>query len=105
MNAQQSLEHMAETARVLEIDAHMNLISKDVSVFAVPGFENKLLKQVSQNDSISWPKRPTGSCSNQWKPLKASMAPGVSARSACCRRMSSNMTYVALRSRHTAAYR
>ena len=54
---------MAETANKLDPDAHMNLISKDVSVFGVPGFdvigyddwfnqckhefENKLLKQVS----------------------------------------------------------
>ena len=54
---------MAETANALDLDAHMELISKNVSVFGVPGFDvigyedwfnqcrhefdNKLLKQVS----------------------------------------------------------
>ncbi len=63
MKAQEFLDRMAETANTLDLDAHMNLISKDVSVFGVPGFdvigyddwfnqckhefENKLLKQVS----------------------------------------------------------
>jgi len=63
MNAQQFLQRMADTANALDLDEHMNLISKDVSVFGVPGFdvigyddwfnqcrhefENKLLKQVS----------------------------------------------------------
>ena len=63
MKAQQFLDQMAETANALDLDAHMNLISKDVSVFGVPGFdvigyddwfnqckhefENKLLKRVS----------------------------------------------------------
>ena len=63
MKAQQFPGRMAETANTLDPDAHMNLISKDVSVFGVPGFdiigyddwfnqckhefENKLLKQVS----------------------------------------------------------
>ena len=63
MKAQQFPGRIAETANALEPDAHMNLISKDVSVFGVPGFdvigyddwfnqckhefENKLLKQVS----------------------------------------------------------
>jgi hypothetical protein len=63
MKAQQFLDQMAETANTLDLDAHMNLISKNVSVFGVPGFdvigyddrfnqcmhefENKLLKQVS----------------------------------------------------------
>jgi len=63
MKAQQFLDQMAESANALDLDAHMNLISKDVSVFGVPGFdvigyddwfnqcrhefENKLLKQVS----------------------------------------------------------
>jgi ketosteroid isomerase-like protein len=57
------LAEMAETANRLDLDAHMNLISKDVSVYGVPGFEvityddwfkqceyefaNKLLKGVS----------------------------------------------------------
>lgn len=57
------LADMAETANSLDLDAHMNLISKDVSVFGVPGFEvityndwhkqckyefsNRLLKKVS----------------------------------------------------------
>ena len=57
------LADMAETANKLDLNSHMNLISKDVSVFGVPGFEvityddwyqqceyeftNKLLKQVS----------------------------------------------------------
>ena len=30
---------MAETANKLDFNAHMNLISKDVSVYGVPGFE------------------------------------------------------------------
>ncbi|UCB54780.1 MAG: hypothetical protein JSW45_12730 [Thiotrichales bacterium] len=63
MNAQQFLERMAATANALDLDQHMDLISKDVSVFGVPGFdvigyndwlnqcrhefENRLLKQVS----------------------------------------------------------
>jgi hypothetical protein len=63
MKAQQFLDRMAETANNLDLDAHMNLISKEVSVFGVPGFdvigyddwfnqcrhefENRLLKQVS----------------------------------------------------------
>jgi ketosteroid isomerase-like protein len=63
MNAQQFLDRMAATANALDLDAHMNLISKDVSVFGVPGFDmigyedwfkqckhefaNKVLKQVS----------------------------------------------------------
>ncbi len=54
---------MAETANKLDFDAHMNLISKNVSVYGVPDFEvityddwfnqckhefdNKLLKKVS----------------------------------------------------------
>jgi hypothetical protein len=57
------LAEMAETANRLDLDAHMNLISKDVSVYGVPGFEvityddwykqcayefeNKLLKGIS----------------------------------------------------------
>jgi len=57
------LAEMAETANKLDLDAHMNLISKEVSVYGVPGFEvityddwfkqceyeftNKLLKGVS----------------------------------------------------------
>lgn len=57
------LAEMAETANKLDFDAHMNLISKDVSVYGVPDFEvityddwhkqcayefeNKLLKKVS----------------------------------------------------------
>jgi ketosteroid isomerase-like protein len=57
------LAAMAETANKLDLDAHMNLISKDVSVYGVPDFEvityddwykqceyefeNKLLKKVS----------------------------------------------------------
>jgi ketosteroid isomerase-like protein len=57
------LAEMAETANRLDLDAHMNLISKDVSVYGVPGFEvityddwhrqcayefeNKLLKSIS----------------------------------------------------------
>ncbi|MDH5711103.1 MAG: hypothetical protein OEZ15_05510 [Gammaproteobacteria bacterium] len=63
MNAQNFLDAMASTANALNLDEHMNLISKEVSVFGVPGFEvigyqdwfnqcqhefeNKLLKQVS----------------------------------------------------------
>lgn len=57
------LTEMAESANRLDLQAHMNLISKEVSVYGVPGFEvigyddwynqcqhefeNKLLKQVS----------------------------------------------------------
>ena len=63
MKAQQFPGRMAETANALDLDAYVNLISKDVSVFGAPGFdvigydewfnqckhefENKLLKQVS----------------------------------------------------------
>lgn len=63
MKAQQFLNEMANTANALDLDAHMNLISKEVGVFGVPGFEvigyqdwynqcqhefsNKLLKRVS----------------------------------------------------------
>lgn len=63
MNAQNFLDAMASTANALNLNEHMNLISKDVNVFGVPGFEviayqdwfnqcqhefeNKLLKQVS----------------------------------------------------------
>lgn len=63
MKAQMFLDLMASTANELDLKAHMDLISKDVSVFGVPGFEvigyddwykqcehefaNKLLKQVS----------------------------------------------------------
>ena len=63
MNAQQFLDQMEATANALDLEAHMNLISKDVSVFGVPGFDvigyddwfnqckhefaNKLLKRVS----------------------------------------------------------
>ena len=63
MNAQDFLDQMAATANALNLDEHMNLISKDVGVFGVPGFEvigyddwfnqcqhefeNKLLKSVS----------------------------------------------------------
>ena len=63
MKAQEFLDLMASTANELDLQAHMSLISKDVSVFGVPGFEvigyddwysqcehefaNKLLKKVS----------------------------------------------------------
>ncbi|MDH5612290.1 MAG: hypothetical protein OEY66_07535 [Gammaproteobacteria bacterium] len=63
MNAQSFLDLMASTANDLNLEEHMKLISKDVSVFGVPGFEvigyqdwfnqcqyefeNKLLKKVS----------------------------------------------------------
>jgi ketosteroid isomerase-like protein len=63
MNAQQFLDQMAATANALDLEAHMNMISKDVSVFGVPGFDvigyddwfkqcqhefgNKLLKRIS----------------------------------------------------------
>ncbi len=63
MTPQDFIQQMAATANALDLDAHMNLISKEVSVFGVPGFEvisyddwyrqceheftNKLLKQVS----------------------------------------------------------
>jgi small nuclear ribonucleoprotein (snRNP)-like protein len=63
MNPLEFLAVMAETANNLDFDAHMNLISKDVSVYGVPGFEvityddwfnqcqhefeNKMLKKVS----------------------------------------------------------
>ena len=61
--AQQFLDRMASTANALDLEQHMNLISRDVGVFGVPGFdvigyddwysqcrhefENRLLKQVS----------------------------------------------------------
>lgn len=63
MNPQEFLNQMTVTANALDLDEHMNLISKDVSVYGVPGFEvigyddwynqckhefeNKLLKRVS----------------------------------------------------------
>lgn len=63
MTPQEFLEQMADTANRLDFEAHMNLISKDVSVFGLPGiqvvkydgwhdqceyeFENKVLKRVS----------------------------------------------------------
>ncbi len=63
MNPQQFLDNMAATANALDLEQHMNLISKEVSVFGVPGFdvigyddwfnqckhefENRLLKKVS----------------------------------------------------------
>ena len=63
MNPLEFLAVMAETANKLDLEAHMNLISKEVSVYGVPGFEvityedwfnqckhefeNKLLKKVS----------------------------------------------------------
>jgi len=63
MNPQEFLNQMAATANALDLKDHMNLISKDVGVYGVPGFEvigyddwfnqcqhefeNKLLKQVS----------------------------------------------------------
>jgi hypothetical protein len=63
MNPLEFLAVMAETANKHDLDAHMNLISKDVSVYGVPGFEvityndwyrqceyefeNRLLKKVS----------------------------------------------------------
>lgn len=63
MNPLEFLAVMAETANKHDFSSHMNLISKDVSVYGVPGFEvityddwysqceyefeNKLLKKVS----------------------------------------------------------
>ena len=63
MNAQSFLDLMATTANDLDLNEHMDLISKDVAVFGVPGFEvigyqdwfnqcqhefeNNLLKKVS----------------------------------------------------------
>lgn len=63
MKADEFLATMASTANTLNLDEHMNLISKQVSVFGIPGFEvigyddwynqcqhefeNKLLKRVS----------------------------------------------------------
>ena len=63
MRPMEFLAVMAETANNLDFDAHMNLISKDVSVYGVPDFEvityddwhkqcqhefeNKLLKRVT----------------------------------------------------------
>ena len=63
MNPLEFLAVMAETANKHDFQAHMNLISKEVSVYGVPGFEvityddwykqcehefdNKLLKKVS----------------------------------------------------------
>ena len=39
MNPLEFLAVMAETANKLDLDARMNLISKDVSVYGVPDFE------------------------------------------------------------------
>jgi hypothetical protein len=39
MKAQQFLDAMASTANALDLDAHMDLISKQVRVFGVPGYE------------------------------------------------------------------
>ena len=63
MSPQEFLNQMALTANALDFDAHMNLISKEVRVLGVPGFDvigyddwhrqckqefsDKLLKQVS----------------------------------------------------------
>lgn len=63
LTAQQFLDRMAETANALDLEQHMNLISRDVGVFGIPGFdvigyddwysqcrhefENRLLKEVS----------------------------------------------------------
>jgi len=65
MRPMEFLAVMAETANKLDFEAHMNLISKEVSVYGVPDFEvityddwhkqcqyefeNKLLKRVSYN--------------------------------------------------------
>lgn len=65
MRPMEFLAVMAETANNLDFEAHMNLISKEVSVYGVPDFEvityddwykqcqhefeNKLLKRVSYN--------------------------------------------------------
>jgi ketosteroid isomerase-like protein len=62
MSPQEFLNQMALTANALDLESHMNLISKEVSVFGVPGFDvigyddwysqcehefaNKLLKRV-----------------------------------------------------------
>lgn len=63
VNAQQFLDQMADSANALDLERHMNLISRNVGVFGVPGFdvigyddwynqcrhefENQLLQQVS----------------------------------------------------------
>lgn len=63
MHPLEFLAAMADTANRLDLEAHMNLVSKDVSVYGVPDFEvitfadwfkqckhefeNKLLKKVS----------------------------------------------------------
>lgn len=39
MNPQEFLDQMAATANALNLEEHMNLISKQVSVYGVPGFE------------------------------------------------------------------
>ncbi|MGD2053100.1 MAG: hypothetical protein PVG45_03250 [Gammaproteobacteria bacterium] len=39
MNAHQFRDRMAATDNALDLDAHMNLISKDISVFGVPDFD------------------------------------------------------------------
>ena len=39
MDPQQFPDRMAATANALDLDEHMNLISKDVSVSGVPGFD------------------------------------------------------------------
>lgn len=63
MTADDFLQQMAQTANALDLEAHMNLISKDVRVLGMPGFDvigyedwrrqcehefaNRILKQVS----------------------------------------------------------
>lgn len=63
MNAQQFLDRMVATANALDLEQHMDLVSREVSVFGVPGFdvigyqdwfkqckhefENKMLNRVS----------------------------------------------------------
>lgn len=45
MKPQEFLSAMAETASKHDLELHMNLISKDVAVFGIPGFE-----EISYND-------------------------------------------------------
>ena len=39
MNSQEYLDQMAATANALDLNSHMDLISKEVRVFGVPGYE------------------------------------------------------------------
>jgi len=86
MHPLEFLAAMADTANRLDLDAHMSLISKDVSVYGVPDFEvityddwfnqcqhefeNNCLKKLYEGLTSSL-KPQNASCSNPLKPSKA----------------------------------